>query len=135
MRKLFFSFLLALLVPIVAGAQEMYAVYDGEETFTFYYDNERASRSGTAYDLTPEYGFPQWYNATWLGKVMKAVFDASFANAKPTTTSRWFMDFWSMKGIDGIEYLNTSEVTSMSYMFKDCIALTALDVSYFDTKK
>ena len=134
MRKLFFSFLLALVVPMVAGAQEAYAVYDGEETFTFYYDSDRASRSGESYDLTPaEYGRPQWYEADWKGNVTKAVFDASFADARPTTTRYWVGGFSNMTEIEGIEYLNTSEVTGMSGMFDGCSGLTSLDLSNFKT--
>ena len=40
MRKLFFSILLMLLVPMVAGAQEPYAVLsDDNRVLTFYYDD------------------------------------------------------------------------------------------------
>ena len=140
MRKLFFSFLLALVVPMVAGAQEkeMYAVYDEDaKTFTFYYDNDRASHSGEVYDLTPadQYGngSPQWVYAYWKNNVTKAVFDASFADARPTTTHAWFYEFGHLEKIEGIEYLNTSEVTDMKSMFGSCSSLTALDVSHFDT--
>ena len=136
MRKLFFSFLLALLMPMTAGAQEMYAVYDGVETFTFYYDNERASRSGMVYDVKPNLnGKSQWFLADWRENVKKVVFDASFADAKPKSTSYWFRELWYLEKIDGIEYLNTSEVTNMSYMFAYCPYLTGLDVSGFKTDK
>ena len=134
MRKLFFSFLLALVVPMAAEAQEMYAVYDGNDTFTFYYDNEKESRSGEVYDLTlNEIGYPQWYQTNWKGNVAKTVFDASFAGARPTTTRDWFNGFWNMKAIEGIEYLNTSEVTNMHGMFWSCSSLTSLDLSHFET--
>ena len=134
MRKVVFSFLLALLVPMMAGAQEMYAVYDGAETFTFYYDNDRASRSGTAYDLTTDGDTRlQWYGADWKENVTKAVFDASFADARPTTTRYWFEDFRNMTEIEGMEYLNTSEVKDMRRMFYRCNGLTSLDLTGFKT--
>lgn len=37
--------------------------------------------------------------------------------------------------IEGIEHLNTEEVTDMSWMFMDCRGLTSLDVSHFNTQK
>ncbi|MCR4852111.1 MAG: cellulase family glycosylhydrolase [Prevotella sp.] len=36
--------------------------------------------------------------------------------------------------IEGLEYLNTSNVTNMAYMFNGCSALTSLDISNFDTQ-
>ena len=63
----------------------------------------------------------------------KVVFDESFKNVRVTSTSAWFAGF-NMQTIEGIEYLNTSEVTSMSYMFA-CPNLLTLDVSHFDTRK
>ena len=142
MRKLFFSFLLALVVPMVAGAQEkeMYAVYDEDaKTFTFYYDKYRDKRDGKVYDLArkgaggnSKWG-TLWNNADWMKTVTKTVFDASFADARPTNTSLWFYEFQNMTQIEGIEYLNTSEVTDMEGMFIGCESLTTLDVSHFDT--
>ena len=40
-----------------------------------------------------------------------------------------------MKSIEGLEYLNTSEVTLMNYMFYDCSDLTSIDLSHFNTDK
>ena len=78
MRKLFFSFLLALVVPMVAGAQEkeMYAVYDEDaKTFTFYYDKYRDKRDGKVYDLArkgaggnSKWG-TLWNNADWMKNI------------------------------------------------------------------
>ncbi len=61
------------------------------------------------------------------------VIDESFKNVRVTSTSGWFAGC-HMQTIEGIEYLNTSEVTSMSYMF-GCPNLTSIDVSHFDTRK
>ena len=38
-----------------------------------------------------------------------------------------------LKTIQGLENLDTSQVTDMSHMFEDCEDLTSLDVSHFDT--
>ena len=41
----------------------------------------------------------------------------------------------NVQSIEGIEYLNTSEVTKMGAMFMGCSGLTNLDVSHFNTDK
>ena len=112
--------------------KEAYACYTPENTtLTFYYDNQRSSRPGTTYDLNTEQNLPGWH----YKDITKVVFNPSFADARPTTTYRWFDGFTKLTTITGRNYLNTSEVTDMSDMFKACCALTSLDVSHFDTQK
>ena len=41
----------------------------------------------------------------------------------------------NLQSITGLSYLNTSEVTNMSYMFASCTILTSLDLSSFNTSK
>ena len=65
--------------------------------------------------------------------ITRVVFDASFANARPTTCYAWFQDFQSLKQIEGIENLNTENVTNMAYMFRNCRKLAELDVTHFNT--
>ena len=113
-----------------------YACYTSSNTtLTFYYDNQRSSRTGTTYDLNTGYGVPLWYNDEITGDVTKVVFDPSFAGARPTTTYAWFFDMNYLQSITGMEYLNTSEVTNMMGMFLNCINLTSLDLSHFNTSK
>ncbi|MBR5053829.1 MAG: BspA family leucine-rich repeat surface protein [Bacteroidaceae bacterium] len=115
---------------------EAYACYTEENTtLTFYYDTERSSRTGTTYDLNTSNDIPAWYNDGTNASVTKAVFDASFANALLTSTYAWFAGMVNLQSITGMEYLNTSEVTSMGYMFYYCPSLTSLDLSHFDTSK
>ena len=47
----------------------------------------------------------------------------------------WFYCMENVQSIEGIEYLNTSEVTKMGAMFMGCSGLTNLDVSHFNTDK
>ncbi len=47
-------------------------------------------------------------------------------------SSGLFADFYALTEIDGMEYLDTSEVTNMSHMF-DYVTIPELDLSYFDT--
>ena len=136
MKKLFlFSLFLTWLGIMGASAQApvAYAVLSGDgKTLTFYYDSERASRPGTTFSLnTDAMSMPEWYaNRTTVNTV---VFDPSFASAKPTITSQWFYNMYRITSINGMENLNTSEVTDMGNMFGNCSSLTSLDVSGFKT--
>ena len=90
------------------------------------------SKPAGAYDLNEGNNEPGWL--TQKENIYKVVFDASFAKARPTSCYKWF---WScdVTQIEGIENLNTEEVTNMHSMFSGCLYLTSLDVSKFDTQK
>ena len=88
-------------------------------------ENEYALNSGEE--------LPKWN--THNSKISKVVFEASFANARPTSCYAWFQGFENLKQIEGIENLNTANVTDMSYMFKNCSNLAKLDVAHFNTAK
>ena len=113
-----------------------YACYTpSNTTLTFYYDNYRSSRTGTTYDLNEGYAHPGWESDGTNASVTKAVFDPSFAGARPTTTYDWFYNMENLQSITGISYLNTSEVTNMAWMFGGCKNLTSLDLSHFNTSQ
>ena len=115
---------------------EAYACYTpSNTTLTFYYDNQRSSRTGTTYDLNTGANITGWESDGTNASVTKVVFDPSFAGARPTTTYDWFYDMTNLQSITGLSYLNTSEVTNMAYMFLWCTSLTSLDVSHFNTSK
>ena len=84
-----------------------------------------------AYDLNEGENLPRWY--AQRDKIKTVVFDASFANARPTSCYRWFCYCYNLTTIEGIEYLNTEKVTNMKDMFYRCSALTLLDLSNFNT--
>ena len=107
-----------------------YAEFDNATgTLTF---RRSLSKPAGAYDLNVESNDPGW-NAQ-SANIKKVVFDASFANARPTSCCRWFADCFYLTEIEGIENLNTQNVTDMSWMFTCCYALTSLDVSNFNTQ-
>ena len=106
---------------------------DGK-VLTFYYDTQRSSRTGTTYSLNKGSNDPGWYKDDSYQNITAVVFDESFKDARPTSTSCWFHLMDNLTTITGIGNLNTSEVTYMSYMFSGCSALTSLDVSGFDTR-
>lgn len=68
-------------------------------------------------------------------KIETVVFDASFANFKPTSCKEWFNHCANLKEIKGIEYLNTENVTDMSHMFYGCTILPEIDLTHFNTAK
>jgi len=109
-------------------------------TLTFYYDTLRADRNGTTWgirDWDAFFSCPAWagdFNPRST-TVLTAVFDASFRDFRPTTTEGWFYELNLLERIEGLEHLNTSQVTSMGWMFKGCGSLTSLDLSRFDTSK
>ena len=86
-----------------------------------------------------EYGiYGGWAKPTWLvnkNNITKVVFDPAFANARPTTCNGWFNGCVNLTSIEGIEYLNTSQVTDMQNMFSQCLRLQTTDFSGFDTRK
>ena len=126
----------AMMCALGASAAEAYANYTPDNTtLTFYYDNLRSTRPGTTYDLNTGDNFPAWRVDGTYANVTKVVFNSSFAGARPTSTYHWFFMMENLQSITGITYLNTSEVTDMTYMFSDCTKLTSLDVSNFNTSK
>ena len=109
-------------------------------TLTFYYDTLRADRNGTTWgirDWDAFFSCPAWagdFNPRST-TVLTAVFDASFRDFRPTTTEGWFYKLYSLERIEGLEHLNTSQVTDMWSMFYGCGSLTSLDLTGFDTSQ
>ena len=119
-----------------AQEAESYAVFDeATNTLTFKHDNNKPDG---AFAMNEGENTPGWYKYDDDGSnaniIKKVIFDASFANARPTSCYEWFYGCTDLTTIEGIEYLNTTNVTDMSGMFWGCVALTTLDVSKFDTK-
>ena len=115
---------------VKAQSPEAYAVFDSTTgILTFKYD---AAKPEGAYEMNEDYEVPGWYNV--VKDIKKIVFEPSFADARPTSCHYWFSNYRGEE-IEGLEYLNTSEVTNMVYMFSNCSALKKLDVSKFNTGK
>ena len=137
-----FGFLLATPLSAQAQTREAYVSQSADKTtLTFYYDALRATRTGTTWGIeeTKKEGYipvPAWAGTSQEENTTTArvVFDASFRYFRPTTTAKWFYRCEALKQIEGLEYLNTSEVKDMSRMFYGCSALTALDLKNFNTK-
>ena len=103
---------------------------DGTLTFRCGY---KKTLGENEYELNSDGEKPAWY--TLRDDINLVVFEASFANARPTSCYAWFQNFEKLSQIAGIENLNTANVTDMSNMFKNCSNLAKLDVTHFNTAK
>ena len=136
------SFLLATPLSAQAQTREAYVSQSADKTtLTFYYDALRATRTGTTWGIEEKKKegdptFPAWAGTSFSSDrvTMRVVFDASFRDFRPTTTARWFYKYLALKQVEGLEFLNTSEVKDMSGMFYGCSGLTSLDLSHFNTQ-
>ncbi|MBR2097942.1 MAG: hypothetical protein IKH59_10490 [Bacteroidaceae bacterium] len=97
MKSIAFKQFAALLFMLMATANalandEDYAVFTSNDyTLTFYSDNLKSTRPGTAYDLTPsDWGWPQWHENHYY--IKKVVFNPSFSRARPQSTKYWFYE-------------------------------------------
>ena len=97
---------------------------------TLYYDNHKYIKTG----YTPN----EWTSDDFIPirtKVKKVIFDETVQEARPTSTTLWFYQWSELREIEHLDYLNTSEVTSMYAMFANCEKLTSLDIRHFDVSK
>lgn len=121
----------ATILPTKTWAQEAYVVLsDNGSTITFFYDNQKASRSDVIeINSTPikEDGESPY------GSAIQAVFDDSFADYRPTSTAFWLMCCKHLTSIIGVDNLKTSKTTDMQGMFYGCSSLTDLNLSSLNT--
>lgn len=124
-----FLTLLFALNTITASAESEnypYALLE-DGTLTFYYTE---SKPAGALEYDPVYT-PWQFKAD----ITKVIFDDSFKDYKPTSCAKMFYGLINLAEIEGLENLNTDEVTDMSSMFDLCLNLKTLDLSGFDTHK
>jgi len=113
---------------ILTDSDKPYYVYDsGSKTTTYYYDRMCERRKGVEVTgESPSHGY-----GAHGAKVV--VFDASFANYYPTSFN--FHDDKQLESIENIQYLNTSKIIDMKWMFRGCSSLKYLDLSSFETSQ
>ena len=98
----------------------LYAVQDyGTNTLTFYYGDMNQA----------ENAIDNWNVYAITSVITKIVIDPSVANAPLTTLKEMFYNFSKVTEIEGFEYFNTKNVTSMESMFSNCKALQSIDLS------
>ncbi len=125
------TLLLALAGVLKVNAKDAYAVQsDDKRTLTFYY-NSFPPVFNSAYYVSSNNTDPSWSSLFY--EVNTVVFDSSFADYRPTTCYKWFNNFYNLTTIQGLENLNTSNVTNMNFMFRGCERLENINVSGFNT--
>jgi len=119
---------------LVVDFSFIYAIYDSNEgllTFKYGFKPEGVTvyeMGNTAFTTSSH---PQWYQQ----KLNRVVIEEYVKDARPKSTAHWFCQGKDITEIVGLEYLNTSEVTNMEWMFNNCSSLTSLDLSNFDMSK
>lgn len=93
--------------------------------------------SGAEGNEITDWANPGWqHTAAFHQKdIETVVIEESFNNALPTSCREWFDGCVYLTKIEGIENLNTEEVTDMSEMFYECGRLKSIDLSKFNTTK
>ena len=111
------------------------------QTVTFYYDTNMASHEGDGVTIVRRLNTSDAYEG-WAGSYQStsplttATFAPSFANFDALTSLyQWFFKCPNLTTINGIENLNTTNVTTMYSLFQSCSSLTELDLSTFNTAK
>ena len=124
-----------------SASSEVYTEYKSStHELIYYYDALRTTRYGVteAYnpsairfkdyheDVTKVIITPSMKNRTLSS--MRRLFNGGYANDKHYALK-------NVTTIEGMENLNTSQTTDMSYMFLECEKLTAIDLKGFNTEK
>lgn len=127
--------MLLLVTPSVMLAEvKPWVEISSDNTLLMFHYNDQAEKADNGYWDLPDKGYPEWSNiGVFCHNIKKIVIDKEFAAARPTYTGYWFSDMTVLDTIVGLEYLNTSEVTSMHCMFRGNTAVKSLDLSHFDT--
>ena len=116
--------------------REAYAYVEGN-TLRFCYDTNMFEKEGSVFPVMEETEEdPQWSEewAQWRQYygITEVIFDPSFDDFRPKSTSYWFCGMQLVESFVGLEYLHTETVTNMNSMFSDCDGLTSLDLTTFD---
>ena len=109
-----------------------YVLSEDKRTATCYCDDRREERGGILAKSNSGY----YIVVNLFGELdclKKVVFDVTCKSAYFDSTLGWFFCYSSLEEITGLENLNIGNVINMSFMFYGCRALTALDLSSFDT--
>ena len=139
-------------VGLSAQTNEAYLEYNAYPNYqnsstcyvTFYYDNKKSQWDEFEKIICPvtddgrALTMPR---AEFDYDEIHIIFDPSFKNYRPTNTSNWFTELECNDVIifEGLENLNTSEVTNMSHMFAiprtNAIVFNVFDLSHLYTSK
>lgn len=126
--------LIFLLSPVNLLAQsDVKVVFNSADKSLTFQKGGTVPEGATVYALNEGDTKPGW--SAQRNNITKVVIDPSFADVRPTSCYRWFWGCSKLTDVQGLENLNTSQVTNMSFMFSTCSKLTSLDLRYFDTSQ
>ena len=138
----FIAYMIAIMImlfsmPVKAQTKTGYAHWDSTSKTLTFRGGDSVPKGNNYLSIDFDgYGTPEWYDKTTIqSNCEKVIFDESFKAVRPTSCNAWFSSFKELQEIEGIENLNTEEVTSMNSMFNGCLKLTSLDLSSFNTEK
>ena len=130
-KRFLILFLAVMAMMVNANAKKVpYATLSGR-TLTLEYGELPTGQY--VYDMSNEKFYENW--SPIVASIEKITIEPSFAEVRFKTCARLFCEMSSLKSIEGLRYLNTSEVTDMKMMFLGCAKLTDLDVSGFNTSQ
>ena len=105
---------------------------DGNTKLTFYYNGDKKTKGGMSVGPLKNNWSCGWYEQR--KNITTVVFEDSFSDCTSiTSTAYWFYECTNLTSINGMDKLNTANVTDMKGMFYNCSKLTSLDVSKFNT--
>ena len=122
--------------PQVSKLTDVYVTLYTDGTLAFSSNNEQIADKtveeiyGNIKDEILGYNDNPWQNKS--AEINKVVITNKIV---PKDTSYWFCGLTNIEEIEGIENLDTSNVTNMAYMFASCSSLTILDLSSLNTNK
>lgn len=125
-------------------AGNVYALFiDGvgpDDDYLYFVNTSQTLNEGDAYEgkivdrVFPlsEFKTYQGYWAWWGNTLLRhVIIEPAFRTVALPTLERFFYDT-PITDIDGVEYLNTTQATSMRDMFNNCTGLTSLDLRTLD---
>ena len=135
-------FIVSLLAAICSFGRAVeykgYAVYtSSDSTIVCYDDGKMSEKTGDEIIQLEDWGSSEdrgldAFDTDVKAKVKKVRFDTSFTSAKFCYTSFWFEGMTKLETIEGLQYLDTSQVLEANRMFKGCKSLESLDLSVLD---
>ena len=128
-KRFLILFLAVIAMMVNANAKQApYATLSGS-TLIFQYGE---LPTGTfVFDMSEEMFYARW--SPIVNSVVKVEIKPSFAVVRFKSCASLFRYMENLQSIEGLQYLNTSEVTDMSWMFAWCKNLKTIDVSSFNT--
>ena len=108
---------------------------DREQIAAIYFQNKKENIGKDAWDVSKK---QDGSIMAWTEQKEDGLLDlyiAANGNIIARNASFMFWGYRQLKNIFGLEFLQTDQITDMSYMFYDCKSLESLDLSYFDTSQ